>query len=318
MPIALITGVLGQDGRWLTQWLLAKGYAVHGTTRNITPVSDSFSQSNNISIHPLQLDQPEAINRLVEKLQADEIYHLAARSSSAQLADDPVASAQINGLSVLYFLEAIKNFSAASKFCFASSSEIFAGTSVTPQSETTLVAAINPYGIAKNFGMQWIKHYRHAHGLFATSAILYNHESIYRNTHYVTRKITSAAASIFLGKTTSLTLGSLDSQRDWMHASDAVCGLWAMQQATVADDFVLGSGVLHSVRDVCEIAFAHLGLNYRNYVVTQADAQRREERVQLRADIRKAQLTLDWRPEIEFSQMIQGMVDFDVQQLSTH
>lgn len=312
MKIALITGVMGQDGRLLTDWLLAKGYQVHGTTRNITASVNSFAHKKNISVHELMLDQPKMINALVEKLQANEIYHLAARSSSAQLADDPCASAHINGLSVLYFLEAIKNFSQISKLCFASSSEIFAGTDATPQSERTLIEAINPYGIAKNFGMQWVNHYRSEHQLFASSAILFNHESIYRGPHYVTRKITCAAANIYLGKLESVTLGNLNSQRDWMHAGDAVRGLWAMLQAKDADDFVLGSGVLHSVRDVCEVAFSHLGLDYRNHVVSQADALRRQEKIQLQADIRKAQATLQWQPEIGFTQMIQEMVDFDV------
>lgn len=314
MKIALITGVMGQDGRLLTDWLLAKGYQVHGTTRNITASVNSFAHKKNISVHELMLDQPKLINALVEKLQANEIYHLAARSSSAQLADDPCASAHINGLSVLYFLEAIRNFSQISKFCFASSSEIFAGTDTTPQSERTLIEAINPYGIAKNFGMQWVNHYRSEHQLFASSAILFNHESIYRGAHYVTRKITCAAANIYLGKLESVTLGNLNSQRDWMHAGDAVRGLWAMLQAKDADDFVLGSGVLHSVRDVCEVAFSHLGLDYRNHVVSQADALRRQEKIQLQADIRKAQATLQWQPEIGFTQMIQEMVDFDVKQ----
>lgn len=313
MPIALITGVMGQDGRWLAEWLLAKGYQVHGTTRSVSSNSESFASQKRISMHELALDQPKAINVLVEELQADEIYHLAARASSAQLADDPVATAQINGLSVLYFLEAVKNFNQACKFSFSSSSEIFAGTDVTPQSERTALAAINPYGIAKNFGMQWIKHYRDVHQLFACSAILYNHESIYRDVHYVTRKITIAAAQIFLKKTKSVTLGNLDSQRDWMHAKDAVRGLWATLQAKVADDYVFGSGNLHSVRDVCQIAFSHLGLDYRDYVVCQPDTQRREERVQLKADFRKAQTMLRWQPEIGFTQMIQEMVDFDVQ-----
>lgn len=314
MKIALITGVMGQDGRLLTDWLLAKGYQVHGTTRNITASVNRFAHEKNISVHELMLDQPKLINALVEKLQANEIYHLAARSSSAQLADDPCASAHINGLSVLYFLEAIRNFSQISKFCFASSSEIFAGTDTTPQSERTLIEAINPYGIAKNFGMQWVNHYRSEHQLFASSAILFNHESIYRGAHYVTRKITCAAANIYLGKLESVTLGNLNSQRDWMHAGDAVRGLWAMLQAKDADDFVLGSGVLHSVRDVCEVAFSHLGLDYRNHVVSQADALRRQEKIQLQADIRKAQATLQWQPEIGFTQMIQEMVDFDVKQ----
>jgi GDPmannose 4,6-dehydratase len=318
MPVALITGVMGQDGRWLTDWLLAKGYQVHGTTRNVTSSSDNFAQEKNISVYELKLDQSRGINALVQKLQANEIYHLAARSSSAQLADDPSASAHINGLSVLYFLEAIRNFSQISKFCFASSSEVFAGTDATPQSERSLIAAINPYGIAKYFGMQWVNHYRSEHQLFASSAILYNHESIYRSADYVTRKITSAAAKIYLGTLDSVTLGNLDSQRDWMHASDAVRGLWAMLQAKVADDFVLGSGVLHSVRDVCEIAFSHLGLEYRNHVVSQADALRREEKVQLRADSHKAQTTLQWQPEIGFKQMIQEMVDFDVKQYTAN
>jgi GDPmannose 4,6-dehydratase len=312
MKIALITGVMGQDGRLLTDWLLAKGYQVHGTTRHITASVNSYAHEKNISVHELMLDQPKLINALVEKLQANEIYHLAARSSSAQLADDPCASAHINGLSVLYFLEAIRNFSQISKFCFASSSEIFAGTDTTPQSERTLIEAINPYGIAKNFGMQWVNHYRIEHQLFASSAILFNHESIYRGAHYVTRKITCAAANIYLGKLESVILGNLDSQRDWMHAGDAVRGLWAMLQAKDADDFVLGSGVLHSVRDVCEVAFSHLGLDYRNHVVSQTDALRRQEKIQLQADIRKAQATLQWQPEIGFTQMIQEMVDFDV------
>ncbi len=316
MPVALITGVMGQDGRWLADWLLAKGYQVHGTTRSITASSESFAYQKKISMHELALDQPNGINALVNNLQADEIYHLAARSSSAQLADDPAASAHINGLSVLYFLEAIRRFNQACRLSFASSSEIFAGTDVTPQSERTAVSAINPYGIAKYFGMQWVNHYRDAHQLFACSAILYNHESIYRGDHYVTRKITNAAAQIFLKKMKSVTLGNLDSQRDWMHATDAVRGLWATLQAKVADDYVFGSGDLHSVRDVCNIAFSHLGLDYRDYVISQPDALRREEKVQLKADIRKAQAMLHWQPEIGFTQMIQDMVDFDVQQYS--
>ncbi len=314
MPVALITGVMGQDGRCLADWLLARGYQVHGTTRRLTEKSDMFARQNKIAMHCLALDQPEAIGEMVATLRFDEIYHLAARSSSSQLADDPAASAHVNGLSVLHFLEALRKFNRPCKFAFASSSEVFAGTDTTPQSEKTLVVPLNPYGITKNLGMQWVRYYRETHQLFACSAILYNHESIYRGDHYVTRKITNAAAQIYLEKMKSVTLGNLDSQRDWMHAKDAVRGLWAMLQAKVADDYVFGSGLLHSVRDVCDIAFSHLGLDYRDYVISQPDAQRREERVQLRADIRKSHAMLCWQPEIGFTQMIQDMVDFDVQQ----
>jgi GDPmannose 4,6-dehydratase len=316
MPVALISGVLGQDGRLLTELLLNKGYQVHGTTRSNSAASDDFAGEKKIKMHALRLDQPEGICTLVEKLKADEIYHFAARSSSAQLSDDPVATANINGLSVLYFLEAIKNSSAHSKFCFASSSEVFAGINVTPQSEKSTVTAINPYGIAKSFGMQWVAHYRHAHGLFAASAILYNHESSYRSPHFVTRKITSAAAGIYLGKLSSLTLGGLESQRDWMHASDAVRGMWAVLQAESAQDFVFGSGELHSVRDICDVAFSHLKLDFRDYVVIKRDTQRREDRIQLRADISAAKSVLGWAPTVSFEKMIQDMVDFDVNSAS--
>ncbi len=316
MQVALITGINGQDGRLLAQLLLDKDYQVHGTSRSGLANNQGLHDGKSIEMHQLQLDQPNEIKSLVAQLQPDEIYHLAARSSSTQLSDDPLSTANINGLSTLIFLDAIKNSSMRSKFCFASSSEIFAAANDTPQTEKTLYAAVNPYGISKHFGMQWISHYRERYGVFAGSAILYNHESIYRGFDYVTRKISTAAARIYLGKANQLVLGSLDSQRDWMHARDAVRGMWAMLQASDANDYVFGSGVLHSVRDICEIAFSHLGLDYQKYVVSEIDVLRRTDSVQLCADSRKALVELGWKPETGFATIIQEMVEFDVHQLT--
>jgi GDPmannose 4,6-dehydratase len=315
-PSALVTGIFGQDGRLLTSLLHSKGYIVDGTSRfGSGSEQRSLDGIETVEVHKLNFEESIGIFELIDRLRPTEIYHLAARSSSNQLADDPIASAQVNGMSVLYFLEAIRKYSVRSRFCFASSSEVFAGANVSPQCELTGFSPVNAYGVSKCVGMQWVEYYRKKHDLYAVSAILYNHESIYRGHHYVTRKIAAAAARIYLRRASELVLGDLVSQRDWMHASDAVRGMWAAMQVNKAEDFLLGSGVLHSVSDICEIAFSHLNLNYRDFVVVRPDETRRVETVQLLADARKAHRLLCWTPQVQFSTMIREMVDFELRQL---
>jgi len=315
---ALITGIRGQDGSYMAEKLLGLGYQIYGTTHIEASPSTLRHYSNlNISIEKLDLGNTVAVRDLVEKIQPDEIYNLAARSSSAQLFDDPVETAEINGLAVVRFLEAIRQSSPNSRFCQASSSEIFAGCNVTPQDECTAMNPVNAYGAAKAYAANIVSAYRSRFGLFATTAILYNHESPRRGMDYVTRKITQTVAKISLGLEDKLVLGTMDSYRDWGFAGDYAEAMWLMLQQSSAEDYVIATGEKHSVREFCDIAFSCVSLDYRKFVQIDPNWLRGNYAIQLCGNPEKAQKLLNWQPTISFPELVRKMVESDLNLLQS-
>ena len=326
---AVITGVCGQDGSYLAQLLLAKGYRVIGTSHRspvpalapapalarasarLVAAGLEPEEADRIELLHLDLASTHDIRQLIATVQADEVYNLAARSSSAQLFDDPIATAEINGLAAVRLLEAIRLLSPHTRFCQAASSEVYAGASASPQDETTPIAPLNAYGAAKAYAMHTVASYRSYHGVHASSAILYNHESPRRGEDYVTRKITRAVAQIVAGHTAELVLGDLDSRRDWGYAADYVEALWRMQQQARPADYVIASGETHSVAEFCALALGHVGLDPRDHVRVDAALGRRSEAVELRGDARKARDQLGWSPSVAFEDLVRLMVDAD-------
>ena len=317
MKTALITGVRGQDGSFLAEHLLTKGYRVVGTSHVLAGAHQIFPCRQFIEVVRLNLEVTEEVGALVATLQASEIYNLAARSSSAQLFDDALSTAEINGLAATRFLEAIRQVSPHTRFCQASSSEIFAGTDSSPQDENTPFQPINAYGAAKTYAANIVTAYRSRFGLHASTAILFNHESPLRGLDYVTRKITNTAAKIALRQAQELVLGNLESRRDWGFAGDYSHAMWLMLQQPQANDYVIATGVTHSVRDFCAIAFEHLGLDYRHFVRTDPYWERRPESVDLRGDASRARSQLGWQPTTDFSSLVKMMVDADMVQLKS-
>lgn len=314
MKTALIIGALGQDGFYLTEALLQRGYYVIGTTHQDPEIHADFQGS---ILHRLFLTEFSEIRELLLKYQPDEVYNLAARASSAQLSDDPVATGDINGLAVARLLEAIIQYSPLSRFCQALSSEIFAMSPTSPQSEQTAVIPVNAYGAAKTYAMHLVQSYRRHRKVFACGAILYNHESPRRPPHFVTRKITQAVARIALGSHEKLQLGNPNHRRDWGHARDHVRAMYLMLQHPNPDDYVVATGVTHSVAEFCDLAFQYVGMNYRDHVTFAPDAERRHEAVVLCGDIQKAQNVLGWTPSVKLPMLIQEMIDEDLRLLQS-
>lgn len=314
--VALITGVLGQDGSYLAELLTTKGYRVIGTSHRGGQRTQLSGAAKEIEVLGLDLADGEAIRALVKRIRPHHLYNLAARSSSAQLFDDVVATARINGLAVVHMLEAIRTESAQTRFCQASSSEVFAKAAQSPQNERTPLRPRNAYGAAKVFAQNMVEAYRERYGLFACTAVLFNHESPRRGLNYVTRKITSTAARIKAGLENSLALENLDGRRDWSFAGDIVHATWLMLEQPEPDDFVLASGETHSVRELCELAFGRLGLDYRKHVVVDPQQERKADAVELRGDSTKARLRLGWRPAIGFRELVYMMVDADYKAVS--
>jgi GDPmannose 4,6-dehydratase len=261
------------------------------------------------------LDQ-ERLRSFVEEYKPSEIYNFAARASSSQLFSEPLLTSEFNGLAVVRLLELIRLIDPTIRFCQASSSEMFGQASETPQNEWTSFYPRNPYGIAKLFAHSMVGSYRDNHNIFACSSILFNHESPRRGHEFVTRKITMSVARIKAGLDSVLQLGNLDSTRDWGYAYDYVKAMWLMLQAPTADDYVLATGLGHSVREFCEIAFRHVGLDYRDHVVQNPAPQRPNETVRLVGDSRKARSTLKWSHTVSFEQLVCMMVDADVRALT--
>jgi GDPmannose 4,6-dehydratase len=316
---ALITGVNGQDGSYLAELLLEEGYRVLGTVR---PASRSNLQriehiKDRIEIFDLDLLDRPSMQRIIDEQRPSEIYNLAARASSTQLHADPVLTAEYNGVAVAHLLESIRSIDPTIRFCQASSSEMFGNADRAPQSESTPFRPRNAYGAAKLYG-HWITvNYRETQGLFACSAILFNHESPRRGLEFVTRKVTRAAAMIRAGRQERLELGTLDARRDWGFAGDYVRAMWLMLQGRAAGDYVVATGDTHSVRELCEVAFDKIGLDYRRYVVENPSAKRRGDVTQLVGDSSLARRTLGWRPSVSFVELIEMMVDADVLELTT-
>lgn len=318
MKRALITGIDGQDGSYLAELLLEKGYRVIGwipasvavSLENIEPILDR------ISLVKGSLADQESLLGLLGEYHPHEIYNLAAPSSPAASWDDPVMVGDMAGLGVGRLLEAIRLVVPQARFYQASSSELFGAPLDEPQNETTPFQPRNPYGIAKLYAHWMTARYRERHKLFTVSGILYNHESPRRGSGFVTRKITLGAVRIKLGMAKELRLGNLAARRDWGFAGDYVRAIWMMLQQERPDDFVIGSGKVHSVGEFCELAFRALDLDYRDYVVQDAQFYRQPEEHQLVADARKARRTLGWRPQVSFEQLVTMMVEADYRRLS--
>ncbi|WP_197091073.1 GDP-mannose 4,6-dehydratase [Herbaspirillum chlorophenolicum] len=310
---ALVTGIAGQDGSYLAELLCARGYRVVGTSHARAGTVEVGSAR--VDVLQLDLADTAAVAHAVASVSPDEIYNLAARASSAQLFDEPLETAEINGLATVRFLEAIRRHAPQARFCQAASSEIFAGTDTTPQDESTAIVPVNSYGAAKAYGLHMVRMYRSRHGVHASTAILFNHESPRRGEHYVTRKISRAAAMIAAGRATEVELGNLDSRRDWTYAGDAVDAMWRMLQHPVGDDYVVATGKTHSVRDFCKYAFEHVGLDYARHVRVNPAFSGRAESVELRGNPAKLVAQLGWSPSIAFPEMVRMMVDADLKLL---
>lgn len=313
---ALITGVRGQDGSYLAEYLQAQGYRVVGTTHGPAVPGPEGAGHPALEVVSLDLASMRQVEDLVRTLQPDEIYNLAARASSAQLFDDPLATAEINALAAVRFLEAIRRHAPRARFCQAASSEVFAGAVATPQDEDTPLRPVNAYGAAKAYALNMVNAYRLRDGLHASTAILFNHESPRRSEEMVTRKISRGVAMIKAGLAEELVLGDLENRRDWGFAGDYVRAMWLMLQRDAGDDYVIATGETHSVREFCELAFAHVGLDYRDHVRVEERFGRRRETVELRGNPVRARQRLGWAPTLSFAELVRKMVDADCRRLA--
>jgi GDPmannose 4,6-dehydratase len=315
---ALITGISGQDGSYLAEILVENGYRVVGIVRG--PKSAPYPRIEHlrdaIELDACDLLDQNAIEGLLRHYRPTEVYNLCARANSAQSFSEQVRAGQFDGLAVLRMLEAIRFVDPTIRFCQASTSEMFGKAHESPQKETTIFYPRNPYGVAKLYG-HWITvNYRETQRMFACCSILFNHESPRRGELFVTRKVSRAAARIKAGLQDEVRLGDLDARRDWGYALDYVRGMWLMLQAPTADDYVLATGETHSVRELCSIAFGHVGLYYENHVVQEMQEQRPPDTVQLVGDSEKARRVLKWRPTLTFEELVRTMVDSDLGRLA--
>jgi GDPmannose 4,6-dehydratase len=314
---ALITGITGQDGSYLAEFLLDRGYEVLGLVRRTSTVTFSRIQHIQDRIELVSgdlLDQGSLITTMRE-WHPQEVYNLAAQSFVPASWQQPVFTGNVTALGVTRMLEAIRAVDTSIRFYQASSSEMFGKVREVPQSETTPFYPRSPYGVAKVYG-HWITvNYRESYDLFACSGILFNHESPRRGLEFVTRKITHGVARIKLGFTDRLALGNLDAKRDWGFAGDYVRAMWLMLQQEQPDDYVVGTGHTHSVQELCEVAFAHAGLDWRDHVVQDPRFMRPAEVDLLVSDPAKANRVLGWKPAVDFAGLVQMMVDADIAQL---
>jgi GDPmannose 4,6-dehydratase len=314
---ALITGITGQDGHYLAGRLQELGYDIVGVSRQAPPVASKRFELARDRLEFAQWTDNDAgtFRDLLRRYAPSEIYNLAAMSSGRGMFDDAAYIGEMNGQRVAVMLDAIRDELPAARFCQASSSEVFAGTMESPQSETTPYCPRSPYGAAKCFADFLVRIYRRRYGLFACSAILYNHESPRRTADFVTRKVVQAAARISLGQQQGLELGDLNAQRDWGFAGDYVEAMRLMLRADDPDDFVVSSGVTHSVEDLCRLAFVRVGLDYRDHVTSKPDNRRDQEVALLVGDNAKVRATLAWRPRLDFEDLIAMMVDAEIDSL---
>ncbi len=317
MPTALITGIAGQDGSYLAELLLSKGYRVLGLDRFSSMITYENLKQFQDEITLLEgnlLDQGSLV-AIMEEHSPDEIYNFAALSFPAGSWSHPVVTGDITALGVSRLLEAIRLVSPGARFYQASSSEMFGKVRQVPQTESTPFYPRNPYGAAKVYG-HWITvTYRENYDMYACAGILYNHESPRRGMEYVTRKITHGAARIKLGLANELRLGNLDAQRDWGYAGDYAEAMWLMLQQDQPDDYVVCTGETHSVRDFCEVAFSHVGLDYQDYVILDERFYRPAEVDLLVGDPERARTILGWEPRVSFEELVKMMVDADLQHL---
>ena len=318
MPRALITGVTGQDGSYLAELLLEKGYEVVGVVRRTSHHSYERIEHllDRIEVVAADLLDQHSPTVVLQDTQPDEVYNLAAQSYVPTSWTQPVLTGEFTALGVTRILEAVRLVHPTARFYQASSSEMFGRVTETPQRETTSFYPRSPYGVAKVYG-HWITvNYRESYNLYAVSGILFNHESPRRGIEFVTRKVTDAVARIKLGRAKELRLGNLDARRDWGFAGDYVDAMWRMLQQPNPQDYVIGTGKAHSVRQLVEAAFGHVGLNWQDYVVTDPRFVRPAEVDLLLADPSKAKQDLGWAPKVQFSELVAMMVDADLERLS--
>jgi GDPmannose 4,6-dehydratase len=318
MPTAIITGITGQDGSYLAEFLLAKGYEVIGMVRRSSTVTFQRIKQiqDEITIIQGDLHDQSSLVDVIERFHPDEVYNLAAQSFVPTSWNQPVLTGEVTALGVTRLLEAIRLINPKTRFYQASSSEMFGKVQEVPQRESTPFYPRSPYGVAKVYA-HWITvNYRESYDLFAVSGLLFNHGSPRRGLEFVERKICNGVARIKLGLTNELRLGNLESRRDWGFAGDYVEAMWLMLQRETPEDYVIGTGVTHSVRELCELAFNHVGLDYNDFVVQDPQFYRPAEVDILVADPGKAVDDLKWGPKIGFSQLVQMMVDEDLKQLA--
>jgi GDPmannose 4,6-dehydratase len=317
MPTALITGITGQDGSYLAELLLSKGYRVIGVARRSSTVTNERIEHllDDITVVQGDLHDQGSLLSLIEEYQPTEVYNLAAQSFVPTSWNQPALTGEITALGVTRILEAIRFVNPRIRFYQASSSEMFGRVLEVPQCETTPFYPRSPYGVAKVYG-HWITvNYRESFGMFATSGILFNHESPRRGLEFVTRKISNGVARIKLGQAKELRLGNLEAQRDWGFAGDYVEAMWRMLQQDEPGSFVIGMGETHSVREFCKIAFGHVDLDYNDYVVQDERFYRPAEVDLLISDPSKARATLGWEPSVGFEELVTMMVDADIERL---
>ena len=321
---ALITGITGQDGSYLAELLIAKGYEVHGILRRTSNVARSGIRhlhtdrgifGKRLFFHYAELDDPTNIRRILVRTDVDEVYHLASQSQSGISFDIPEITCDLTGMATLRLLEALRDLPRIPKLFHASSSEVFGKPATSPQNESTPIAPVTPYGCAKAFATHMVRTYRERFNMFAVNGILYNHESPRRGDNFVTGKICNAAASIKLGLTNELKLGDISAQRDWGHARDTVDAMWRSLQHEAPEDYVFATGNLHSVEDVLAIAFGHVGLSWNDYVGKDTSLIRKVEPGQLAGDASKAQRLLGWTPTVSFKSLIEEMTESALKKL---
>jgi GDPmannose 4,6-dehydratase len=314
MPITLITGITGQDGSHLAELLLAKNYQVCGMVRRSS--TENFQRIEHLrerlTLYQGDLLDQTSIARVLEQVRPDEVYNLAAMSFVPTSWEQPVLTAEFTALGVTRLLDAMRQTCPHARFYQASSSEMFGKVRETPQRETTPFHPRSPYGVAKAYGHFITVNYRESYNMFACSGILFNHEGPRRGLEFVTRKVTHGVARIKLGLAKELRLGNLQAKRDWGYAGDYVRAMWLMLQQDQPEDYVVGSGQTHSVEDFVQIAFDHVGLDWRDYVIVDPQFYRPAEVDVLLADPSKARRKLGWQPEVSFEQLVQRMVDADL------
>jgi len=317
--VALITGITGQDGSYLAEFLLSKGYRVCGMVRRASV--ENFERINHIR-HKIELFQGDLLDQyslisVLQEVRPSEVYNLAAQSFVPTSWNQPVLTSEFTAIGVTRVLEAIRLVDPKIRFYQASSSEMYGRVRETPQSEMTPFYPRSPYGVAKVYGHYITVNYRESYNLFAVSGILFNHESPRRGLEFVTRKVTDGVAKIKLGQASELRLGNLDARRDWGFAGDYVEAMWLMLQQDEADDYVIATGETHTVQKLVEVAFSHAGLDWKKYVKLDPKFLRPAEVDLLIGDPSKAMNKLGWKPKVSFEQMIQIMVDADVERLSS-
>lgn len=315
---ALITGINGQDGSYLTEFLLDRGYEVHGILKRNSIAENQTERLNHIynriknTLHYADVTDISSLYRVINSVKPDEIYNLAAQSHVRISFDQPIYTANATGLSTLNLLEVVKEICPSTKVYQASSSEMF-GNCIDEdgyQRETTPMHPVSPYGCAKVFGYNIAKNYRHSYNLFVSNGILFNHESPRRGTNFVTNKVVKQAVKIKYGLSDKLALGNLDASRDWGHAKDYVEAMWLILQQDKPDDYVCSTGVSHTVRDLCQYVFNSLGMNYTDYVVQDSKFLRPEELDHLKGDSSKLRINTGWKPKYTFESMLDEMIEY--------